>query len=141
MFSIPIAQLDPLITEVKEALWGYGVALKIMEPKGLSILKATLDNQQRQQAGPPFQVAHVYVNVDADTAQRRLMARCGGNPGPADQRRLAKAADECTMWPSLHNWSYVVDNNREEASMASLADSLLWSLVESPGGLVGGPSR
>lgn len=118
----------PATLAVKDALAGVGVALKILEPQGLAKLQATLKDARGGKGGITHQLAHVYVFVDADTAWERLMSRCGGTPGPADLRRLQRASDECRTWPGLCQWSHIVDNNQDGASMYSHATKLLSAL-------------
>lgn len=122
----------PVTQAVRNALAGQGIALKILEPQGLAMLRSSLGTAQRQQGNTPLQAAHVYVDVKPQTALRRLMARCGGMPSSADQRRLDRAADECRTWPQLCDWSHVIDNNLERASMAAHATGLLKALGVSP---------
>lgn len=130
----------PVTEDVKAALAGEKVALKILEPQGLALVVDKLDGYRKNpELGTP-QAAHVYVNVDGQTARRRIMARCNGMPSSADQRRLDRANDECRQWPGLLDWTCVVDNSKEDQDGQLMANTA-WQLLKALGVTPHGPTH
>ncbi|CAM3836044.1 hypothetical protein VRRI112168_02370 [Vreelandella rituensis] len=113
----------PVTDTVTAALAGECDALKIVEPEGLRSIRQTLTRR-----GSWHQLAHVYVDVDENTAVRRLLSRCHGHPASADRRRIERAARECRDWPLACDWLHVVDNTRENATLGHLADEVMASV-------------
>lgn len=118
----------PWNRDVSAALAGETNVVKILEPQGLAAAAHRLSLTAPTGRGNSHSVAHVYIDVDANTACRRLMARCGGLPSSADQRRLDRAPQECREWRSLMNWSHIIDNSKDNVSMTIHAQELLTAL-------------
>lgn len=116
----------PLLPAVKEALSGASAAVKILEPQGLVMLRDQVTRTFPKAAGgEPPRLGHVYVDVEGETAQRRILARCHGKPSPADQRRMMRALKECATWCNILPWDATIDNNEEANTLLPQASRLI----------------